>query len=73
MSEFIDIFVKFSNFVLRDEAFDSLFCPKERDFVHNDWPGGGFLPPFESCPGEEMVLETGNCHVITDFASLGRY
>ena len=23
-------------------AFDSLFCPKGRVFVHNDCPGGGF-------------------------------
>ena len=44
VSEFIDIFVKFSNFMSRDGAFDSLFCPEGMVFVHNNCPrGGGFL------------------------------
>ena len=51
VSEFIDIFVKFLTLCPGDGAFDSLFCPEERGFVHSDCPGGGFLPPFESCPG----------------------
>ena len=49
VSEFIDKLVKFSNFISRGGAFDSLFCPEERVFVHNDCPGGKV---FESCPGE---------------------
>ena len=51
MSEFIDIFVKFSNFMSRGEAFDSLFCPEGRVFVHNDCPRGRDFAPFKSCPG----------------------
>ena len=43
--EFIDTFVKFSNFMSR--AFDSLFCPEGRVFVHNE----GFLPPSSRVPG----------------------
>ena len=42
--EFIDIFVKFSNFMSRGWGFDSLFCPEGRAFVHNDCPGGVSLP-----------------------------
>ena len=41
VSKFKDIFVKFSNFMSRGGAFDSLFCPEGRVFVHNDCPGGG--------------------------------
>ena len=54
VSEFIDIFVKFSNFLFLyfGGAFDSLFCPEGRVFVHNDCPGGGrVFAPFKSCPG----------------------
>ena len=40
VSEFIDIFEKFSNFMSRGGAFDSLFCPEGRAFVHNHCPGG---------------------------------
>ena len=43
VSEFIDTFVKFSKFMSRGGAFDSLFCPEGRVFVHNDCPGG-FCP-----------------------------
>ena len=32
-------------------AFDSLFCPEGRVFVHNDCPGGGFLLPSSRVPG----------------------
>ena len=51
MSEFIDTFVKFSNFMSRGGAFDSQFCPEGRDFVHNDCPGVRAFAPFKSCPG----------------------
>ena len=49
MSEFIDIFVKFSP---GGGAFDCMFCPEGRAFVHNDCPGGGFLLPSSRVPGE---------------------
>ena len=52
--EFINTFVKFSNFMSRG-AFDSLFCPERRDFVHNKCPGReGFCPSSRVpgiCPG----------------------
>ena len=51
MSEFIDTFVKFSNFMPRGGAFDSLFCPEGTVFVHNDCPGERVFTPFKSCPG----------------------
>ena len=51
MSEFIDTFVKFSNFMSRGGAFDSLYCPERRAFVQNDCPGGRVFAPFKSCPG----------------------
>ena len=52
MSEFIDIFVKFSlTLCPGGGAFDSLFCPEGRGFVHNDCPWGGFLPPSSRVPG----------------------
>ena len=44
VSEFIDIFVEFSDFMSQGWGFDSLFCPEERGFVNSDCPGGGFLP-----------------------------
>ena len=50
VSEFMDIFVKFSNFISRGGAFDSMFCLKGRAFVHNDCPGGRVFAPFKSCP-----------------------
>ena len=40
MSEFIDTFVKFSNYMSGGGAFDSLFCPEGRVFVQNDCPRG---------------------------------
>ena len=43
VSEFIDTFVKFSNFMSGGGAVDSLFCPEGSVFVHNDCPGGGLL------------------------------
>ena len=49
MSEFIDIFVKFSNFMSWGGAFDSLFCLEGRDFVYNDCPRGKVFSPFKSC------------------------
>ena len=51
MSEFIDIFVKFSNFMSWGGAFDSLFRPEGRGIVHNYCPGGRVFAPFKSCPG----------------------
>ena len=50
VSEFIDTFMKFSNFIPgtlcpKGGAFDSLFCLEGGVFVHNDCPGGGFLLP----------------------------
>ena len=50
MSEFIDTFVKFSNFIPTGGAFDSLFCPERRASVHNDCPRGRVFAPFKSCP-----------------------
>ena len=44
VSEFIDIFVKFSNFMSRGGAFDSLFCSEGRDFVHKIVLGRVLLP-----------------------------
>ena len=52
VSEFIDMFVKFSNFMSRGWGFDPLFCPEGRVFVHNDCPGGRAFAPFKSCPGD---------------------
>ena len=46
-----DTFVKFSNFVSLGGAFDSMFCPEGRVFVHNDCPEGRVFAPFKSCPG----------------------
>ena len=65
VSEVIDIFVKFSNFISRGWAFDSLFCPEGRVFVHNDCPGGGrVFAPFKSCP-EGMVLDEIDTSIST--------
>ena len=50
VSEFIDIFVKFADFMSRGWGFDSLFCPKGRVFVHNDCPGGRVFASFKLCP-----------------------
>ena len=57
VSEFIDIFVKFSDFMSWGGAFDSLFCPEGRVFVHNDCPWGRVFAHFKSCPGGGMVLD----------------
>ena len=51
VSEFIEIFVKFSNFMSWGGAFDSLFCPEGRGFVHSDCPRGRVLPPSSRVPG----------------------
>ena len=61
MSEFIDIFVKSSNFMSRGWGFGSLFCPGGRVFVHNDCPGGRVFAPFESCPGGMVMDEIDTC------------
>ena len=53
----MDIFVKCSKFMSRGGAFDSLFCPEGRVFVHNEYlGGGGFLLPSSRVP-EGMVLD----------------
>ena len=58
MSEFIDTFVKFSNFMSQEWAFESLFCPKGMVFVHNDCPRGMVFVRFKSCPrGGGMVMD----------------
>ena len=51
MSEFIDIFVKFSNLFPGGGAFDSFFCPEGRVFVRSDCPVGGVLLPSSRVPG----------------------
>ena len=43
--------------VPRGGAFDLLFCPEGRAFVHNGCPGGGFLLPSSGVPGGGMVLD----------------
>ena len=68
-----EIVSEFSNFMSRGGAFDSLFCPGGRVFVHNYCPGGGFLLPSSRvpgvCPGGGMVLDeidtciSVNCHL----------
>ena len=57
VSEFIDIFVKFFNFMSRGGAFDSLFWV----FVHNDCPRGRVFAPFKSCPGGVVLDEINTC------------
>ena len=57
VSELKDTFVKFSNFTSRGGAFDSLFCPEGRAFVHNDCPGEGFCPLRVASQGGGMVLD----------------
>ena len=61
VSEFIDMFVKFSNFMSRGGAFDSLSCPEGRVFVHNDCPGGRFLLPSSRVPGGMIMDEIDTC------------
>ena len=39
----------------RGGAFDSLFCPEGRGFVHNDFRRGRVFAPFESCPGLPVI------------------
>ena len=50
MSEFMDTFVKFSDFMSQGGAFDCLFCPEGRVFVHSDCPWGRVSASFKSCP-----------------------
>ena len=65
VSEFIDTFVNFLTLYPGDGAFDSLFFPEGRVFVHNDSPGGGFLPTWIRVPGGRMVLdEIDSCITI---------
>ena len=61
VSEFIDIFVKFSNFMSRGGAFDSLLCAIGRIFVHNDCPQGRNFAPSSSVPGGMDLNETDTC------------
>ena len=64
VSEFIVIFVKFSNFMSRGGALDSIFCPEGRVFVHNDCPGGRVFAPFKSCPGGDGFGEIDTCIIL---------
>ena len=50
VSEFIDMFVKFSNFMSRGWALTRCFVPRGWCFVHNDFPGGRVFALFKSCP-----------------------
>ena len=75
VSEFIDTFVKRFDFIcFKGGAFDSLFCPKGRVFLHNDCPWGGFLLPLNRVPGRGggggMVLdEIDTCIIIVHLSS----
>ena len=63
--EFKDMFVKFSNFMSRGGAFDSIFCPEGRIFVHNDCLGGRVLLSSSRvpgvCPGGMVMDEIDTC------------
>ena len=67
VSEFIHVFVKFSDFVSQGWAFDSLFCPEGRGFVHSYCHGGGFLLLSSRVPGGVVLDEMDTC--ITCFPS----
>ena len=58
LSEFIDTFVEFLDFMSKGGAFDSLFCAKGRVFVHNDRPGGRVFALFKLCPGVLDEMDT---------------
>ena len=70
VSELIDIFVKFSNFMSRGWGFDSLFCPEGRGFVYNDCLGGGFLSHSSRVPwvclGGMVLGEIDTCITPAD-------
>ena len=51
VSELIDTFVKSSDFMSRGGAFDSLFCPEGKVFVHSDCSGGRVFASFKSSGG----------------------
>ena len=52
VSEFIDIFVKLSNFIPYVPGVGLLTpCSVRSVFVHNDCPRGGFLLPSSCVPG----------------------
>ena len=62
VSEVIDTFVKFSNFMSQGGAFDSLFCPEGKVFVQNDCPqGGGFSLPSNHVLGGMVLDEIYTC------------
>ena len=61
VSEFIDTSMKFSNSMSLGWAFDSLFCPKGRIFVHKVCPGGRVFALFKLCPGGMVLDETDTC------------
>ena len=48
-----------------DGAFDSLFCPEGRGFVHNDCLGGRVFAPSSRvpgvCPGGMVLNEIDTC------------
>ena len=75
VSEFIDIFVKFSNFMSRGGAFHSLLCPEGSVFVHNDCPGGGGFLLTSSLvlgfvPGMMVMDELDTCIMYQSIPSL---
>ena len=56
VSEFIDTFANFLTLCPWGGAFDYLFCPEGRVFVHKDCSGEGFLL-FKLCPGGTVFDE----------------
>ena len=61
VSEFIDIFVKFSKFISRGWGFRLPFLSLGKGFVDNDCPRGRIFAPFKSCPGGMVMDETDIC------------
>ena len=53
--------MKFSDFMSWGGAFDPLFCPEGRVFVHSDCPGRGAFALFKSCPGGMVLDEIDTC------------
>ena len=58
MSEFIDIFVKFSNFMSRVGLLTPCSVPRGGFLYTMIVPGGGFLLPLSRVPGGMVMDET---------------
>ena len=56
--------MKFSKFMSRGGAFDSLFCPEGRVFVHNDCPEGDGFCSLQVVSGRGMVLDEVDTCII---------